>query len=640
LALEDRHAEPAVIAELERMAAVDESPRVRLYLASALQRLPHDQRWQIAHNLLSHAADSNDHNLPLIIWYGVEPLAAASPKRALEMARQSKLPQVTRYLVRRVAGNEEHLPAVTAAIAAATDEKTQSLLLQETLNALRGRADVKQPSSWQTAYAKLAGIANEEIHRQADELALIFGDRRVLPRMREILADPNAPTPRRVKALATLVNGRDEKAVPLLHNILAEADLRGPALRALANFDDERTPEQILSRYGTFADTEKRDAVQTLTSRANYARAMLVAVNEGKLPRTDIHAFHIRQLLRFDDAALKQQVTDVWGAIRSTSADKKVRIEQLKADLAPDRLAAGDRGNGRRLFDKNCATCHRLFGEGSAVGPELTGSNRANLDYVLENIVAPNAVVGMDYRLTEFELEDGRIVSGLIQLETDNVLTIKTVNDTIIVPTKDVGSRRILEQSMMPEGLLDDLDKAEIRDLVAYVASPIQVTPRGPAAPIDVKTGKVPQAVEGESLAVIKRTAGEVSPQGMGGFKNDRWSGNSHLWWTPREPSARLDLKLPVAKSGDYDIEIVMTKARDYGIVQLSLDEQSLGGPIDLFNAPDVVTTGVQTFVNHSLTAGDHVLSVDIVGANPQAIKSYMFGLDYVKLTPAETAEP
>ena len=98
---------------------------------------------------------------------------------------------------------------------------------------------MKQPSSWQAAYDKLAGIANEEIHRQADELALAFGDRRVLPRMREILADPNAPTPRRVKALATLVNGRDEKAVPLLHNILAHADLRGPALRALANFDDE-----------------------------------------------------------------------------------------------------------------------------------------------------------------------------------------------------------------------------------------------------------------------------------------------------------------------------------------------------------------------------------------------------------------
>ncbi len=640
LALEDHAAEPELIAELERMAADDPSPRVRLYLAAALQRLPSGQRWGIAENLLAHAADADDHNLPLMIWYGVEPLAAASPQRALQLADAAKLPQVTRFLVRRVAAQEDHLPWVTAALAAAEDEQRQALLLEETLHALKGRADVKQPASWQAAYDKLTRSDSAAILRQADELALVFGDRRVLPRMRETLADRNAPLPLRTRALETLVDGRDTEAVSVMHTVLAEPALRGPALRGLANFDNAATPECILAHYATFSDAEKGDAIQTLSSRASYARAMLAAVRDGQLPRTDIHAYHIQQLLRFEDDALKQQVTDVWGAIRSTPADKLARIEELKSALPPDRLAAADRGNGRRLFDKTCATCHKLFGEGSVVGPELTGSNRANLDYLLENVVAPSAVVGKDYRPTEFELVDGRIVSGLVQLETESALTIKTVNDTIVVPKKNIDFQRVLEQSMMPEGLLDTLQAAEIRDLVAYLGSPTQVTPRGPAAPLDAETGKVPDALEGESLAVIKQTAGDAASQDMGAFRRDRWSGNSQLWWTGGEPGARLDLKLPVAEPGSYDIEIVMTKARDYGIVQLALDGQTLGGPADLFNAPEVVTTGVQTFADQRLTGGDHVLSVEILGANPQAAKAYMFGLDYVRLTPTETAGP
>jgi hypothetical protein len=118
----------------------------------------------------------------------------------------------------------------------------------------------------------------------------------------------------------------------------------------------------------------------------------------------------------------------------------------------------------------------------------------------------------------------------------------------------------------------------------------------------------------------------------MGGFPKDRWSGVDHLWWTGAKPGAKLDLELPVAETGRYNVELVLTKARDYGIMQLSLDGKPLGGPIDLYNFPDVVTTGVLTFDDQELSAGPHKLSVEIVGTHPLAVKSYMFGLDYVRL--------
>ena len=76
-----------------------------------------------------------------------------------------------------------------------------------------------------------------------------------------------------------------------------------------------------------------------------------------------------------------------------------------------------------------------------------------------------------------------------------------------------------------------------------------------------------------------------------------------------------------------------LTKAPDYGIVQLYLDGEKLGAPIDLYHE-SVVATGLLAMGEHELTAGDHKLTVEIVGANDKAIKSYMFGLDYVKLDP------
>jgi hypothetical protein len=95
-----------------------------------------------------------------------------------------------------------------------------------------------------------------------------------------------------------------------------------------------------------------------------------------------------------------------------------------------------------------------------------------------------------------------------------------------------------------------------------------------------------------------------------------------------------LELEVPVEKDGRYGIEMVLTKAHDYGIVRLSLGGQTLGPDVDLYNSPDVITTGVLTSDPLELKAGNHRLTVEIVGAHPQAQPGYMFGLDYVRLVP------
>jgi hypothetical protein len=147
-----------------------------------------------------------------------------------------------------------------------------------------------------------------------------------------------------------------------------------------------------------------------------------------------------------------------------------------------------------------------------------------------------------------------------------------------------------------------------------------------------VESSKIKGAIEGEKLKILGKTGGEPQEQDMTGF-GEQWSNGAHLWWIGTKPGDKLDLALPVKQAGKYRLGMQLTKAPDYGIVQLYLDGQKLGEPIDLYHE-SVVATGLVTMGEHDLTAGDHKLTVEILGANDKAIKNYMFGLDYVKLDP------
>jgi hypothetical protein len=147
-----------------------------------------------------------------------------------------------------------------------------------------------------------------------------------------------------------------------------------------------------------------------------------------------------------------------------------------------------------------------------------------------------------------------------------------------------------------------------------------------------VATAKIKGAIEGERLKVLAKTGGNPQEQDMTGFAG-QWSNDAHLWWTEAKPGDRLDLALPVSQAGRQQLKLQLTKAPDYAIIQLYLDGSKLGGPLDLYH-PEVVPTGALDFGTHDLSAGERKLSLEILGANPKAIKNYMAGLDYVVLEP------
>jgi len=145
-----------------------------------------------------------------------------------------------------------------------------------------------------------------------------------------------------------------------------------------------------------------------------------------------------------------------------------------------------------------------------------------------------------------------------------------------------------------------------------------------------IEVFKIEGALEAEQLPILAKTGGNARPQEMYGF-GPHWSNESHLWWTGAKPGDKLELALPVEKTGTYCLKMQLTKAIDYGIAQLYLDGKKLGEPIDLYNN-GVIATGALDMGLHELTRGAHVLKVEIVGANQKAVQSYMVGLDYIKL--------
>ena len=258
--------------------------------------------------------------------------------------------------------------------------------------------------------------------------------------------------------------------------MLDERDLGPDAARSLAVCDDPQLPQFLLGKFAALKEPTRDAVIVTLCARPAAARFLLAAVESGAIDRGRIPAFQVRQMAAFPDADVRQKIAKLWPELKTISAAKRKRIEQLKGRLKPAALTAAEPIRGRRRFIQTCAACHTLFGQGGKIGPDLTGSQRSNLDYLLENIVDPSAIVAPAYRMSTISLADGRVLNGIVVGQSGSTLTVQTPTERSTVNRADVESIRKSDLSLMPDGLLDVLPEKEVRDLVAYLMSPQQVS--------------------------------------------------------------------------------------------------------------------------------------------------------------------
>jgi putative heme-binding domain-containing protein len=334
---------------------------------------------------------------------------------------------------------------------------------------------VAAPAGWNALESTLAAAPDAETQRLARNLGTVFGSARALDSLRAIASNAQAASADRTAALETLLRTRDATLVPLLQKLTAEPGIRATALRGLAGFDDAKTPSVLLAGFSQFNATEQRDALNTLASRSTYARPLVEAVRSGAVPKAALTADLVRQLRSLKDTTLASDLTQIWGVMKETSPDMKAEVERVKRLYGAGGSQPGDGPRGRVVFNQICAQCHHLFDSGGHVGPDITGANRADLDYLLQNILYPNAVIPNEYLASTVETKDERVLTGMIKSQDASGITLQTANDLVTLPRTEIRKIEATAISMMPEGLIANLTEQQTRDLLYYLSRPGQV---------------------------------------------------------------------------------------------------------------------------------------------------------------------
>lgn len=375
----------------------------------------------------------------------------------------------------RAVAQDSALDALNGVLKTADDPQLQLDILKGMSAGLQGRRGVKMPVGWDEVAARLAKSANPQVRELVQSLSLTFGSANALTAMRAQLVDAKAPLAQRQSALESLLAAKDPALAASLQQLLTEPGLRAAALRGLAAYDDAKTPAAILAIYKTLTAAEKRDALGTLVSRASFARALLAAVAGGAVPAKDLSADFVRQLRNLKQADIAEQVAKLWGVTRESPEEKLKEQARYKAMIEAKSAQPDDPSRGRLLFTRTCGQCHTLYGVGGRVGPDITGSNRADLDYLLHNIIDPNAEIPNDYRSSNIETKDDRSITGIVTRQDAQSITVVLPNETLVLPRSDIKSLTTSELSMMPEGILQAFKDDEVRDLVAYLRGKEQV---------------------------------------------------------------------------------------------------------------------------------------------------------------------
>jgi putative heme-binding domain-containing protein len=360
---------------------------------------------------------------------------------------------------------DRYLPVVIEALLHTESPATESALLKGMLEGLVGRRDVSAPAGWSEVSERLGSRADEDISRMALRLGQIFGDEAANERALATLKNRQAPLPRRREALRSLITQQYAGLPNALKLLIADDGLRLDAIRAYASFKIPDAPGILLSKYSQFDEAAQRAVVETLASRKEYAQRLETALKSGKISSDAIPTYVARSLIDL----LGESFTEVYGDIEGLSEDKEALIAKYKALLTEEALAQARPRAGRMVFERTCSACHVLYGEGGKIGPELTGSNRGDLDYILLNMLDPSGDIPDAYKLVTITTKDGQFLAGTIAEEDDQRVVLNSVGLKSTVLKSDIESREASPFSMMPEGLLLSIPDNEVINLVSFL---------------------------------------------------------------------------------------------------------------------------------------------------------------------------
>jgi putative membrane-bound dehydrogenase-like protein len=457
---------------LTGLAQNDASATVRLAVASAIPALPLAARWPVAAALAAHAEDRDDRYLPKMVWFAAGPAFVENLPRALDLAEKTPLPtladSIRWFAARTVEGRDQ----IAARLASLPDD-VAARALRVFAFALETEAGLAMPAGWSKVTDRFATSTDAAVRADTDQLSALFGDKAVLARTRALLANPAASLADRRRALDLFRRAGDTGSTALFVQLLADKDLRTAVIPLLANSttDAPVVAGGLMANFAAFSPADRTAALGVLTGRAELALALLRAVETGGFEKKNLTALHARALRNLKNPEVTAALDRVWGKTSDSTAAAKATVARLRTTFREAPTWAYELKAGRAVYDRLCATCHVMDGAGGKLGPDLTGTWRNGLDYFLENIIDPNAVVGTDFQLHLVTKRDGTVVSGMVDKETATALILRTITENVTVPKAEIKSHETTPQSMMPPGLLEALPEREAVELLNFLTT-------------------------------------------------------------------------------------------------------------------------------------------------------------------------
>jgi putative membrane-bound dehydrogenase-like protein len=287
---------------------------------------------------------------------------------------------------------------------------------------------------------------------------------------RERAAEAGAPAAERAVALRLL--GRDpaqreadrETLVALL-TPNEPSEVQFAALSALSRLHDLASDQAILSRFSSLGPAARSASLDALLARPESTELLLGAIEAGSLVPSAIDALHRQRLLTAGPDASRRRAEKALG--RLAIGPRQAVLEAF----ASVKALTGNPERGRGIFGRVCAACHKVAGTGHEVGPDLAALTDTSVDALMTAVLDPNREVDARYASYTAALKDGRVVTGLIASETASALTLKRQeNQTEVVLRNELEDLKATGQSLMPEGLENDLKPQDLADVIAYLA--------------------------------------------------------------------------------------------------------------------------------------------------------------------------
>ncbi|MCC7421082.1 MAG: c-type cytochrome [Planctomycetaceae bacterium] len=467
-----------------------EHPSVRLQRIVGLSKLTFNE--SVLEGYLWHLSQAGDDRIiPQIVWQNLHPRLDDHSTALVTMLQKSgyldsrpvidMMPRIIDRLLSRMDGdysnvatlfqilaqrNKSHLTAAKLCLVSIAQRVQSGEIQARSLHALKEKLSPDLTKI-------LEGDAESPLHFPAAILATSWKDPAGVESVRKAAMSAKSSTADRLAGLDALIAAKNDKALPTAAIMLSHLpgntpELRGQVLASLGRLDDSTVGLTVVAAYPTMEPDLQPKAVELLTQRAAWAKSLLAAIRDKKIPQNALNENQVRRLLAIKDAELAKAVESTWGKIRE---GRNPQREQVIAEMKQFvRKHPGDAPKGREVFKKVCGQCHKMYGEGAEVGPDITLNGRNNYDQLLSNVFDPSLVIGASYQARILATTDGRVLTGLPVEESDQRVVLKVQGGKLeTIPRSDIEELKISPLSMMPENLETQLKPEELANLFAYI---------------------------------------------------------------------------------------------------------------------------------------------------------------------------